>query len=646
MSSKTFKLSTLTILIVSATQANAALYRVVEVDSSGNDSYSAAIESGAVSGDDLGCFGTTSCGNDDYKLASDTRKGFAGFSYKQEVPFSIDNRFYYLDQDDIENYCDNELGYSTCESWAYNRWFGLNNVGGLYRERQAWNLGSYTSNASAYLQLTNIDSPSATAPTGSSLISNSKNVVVNAIEGTGTDTTIIGNSNSGYFSINGNAILKYRDRGFYGSTSLLPKSTADGAVDIVEEMGRTMAFDSFVYDSKTYVVGSGSVAPFAYSDADKDYFGDVGSCVSYSEAALHNNCQNFAFAMKPYIWQVKDNLGSSLGTSVTGVSASLWSIDRDDASDTVSTSNVNDYSAQGSIRSVVIPSDGTYKDKPVLVGYNTDEYSSRLLMQAAVFYPNATFDSSGVVENAWSTTFISDATVRVSGDYVHSNSVAKDINNNLLVIGEAKRYGDTPEAGAANNRLFIANASNGSPSAAYFSGGIFFAGAGGEANAINNFNEVVGQIDAETNREVNGKKRRRRAYIYPYNGTGTEAERRSIFSDQAWWIDSLTNGGSYSSANNYFRVVNATDINDAGVISATALKCSVGGYDSTAHNAYCGGGSGKEEIVAVKLIPISGATSSDIENRPLETTTVSRSGGGLGIYALTLLALISFRRRK
>ncbi|MDB1123902.1 DUF3466 family protein [Vibrio algarum] len=638
MSSKTFKLSTLAILILGATQANAALYRVVEVSSSGSESYSAAIESGEVSGTELGCFGSTSCGVDDYKLAGDTREGFAGFSYKQEVPFGIDNRFYYLDRDDIDSYCDNELGYSTCESWSYNRWFGYENIAGLYRERQAWNLGTYTSNASGFLQSTVVESPSTTAPTGTSLISNSKNVVINAIEGTGTNTKVIGNTNSGYFSNGSNAILKYRDRGFYDTTLLLPQSTTDGAHKIVEEMGRTMAFDSFEFGGETYVVGSGSVAPFNYTDDDKNYLGAVSNCVGYSEAALYSECQNFAFAMKPFVWQVSNLTDSS---SATGFAAALWNgIGNSTGIDTYSTANKDDYSAQGTVRSATLNSDGN----PVLVGYNTTEYNSRLLMQAAVFYPKSGF--SAVEENAWETTFITNATVRIDDDYIYSNSVAKDINDNLLVVGEAKRDGNKPEAGAANNRLFIADASSGSPSAEYFSGGIFFSGAGGEANAINNLNEVVGQIDAETNREINGKKRRRRAFIYPYEGTNSDVERMAIFADQAWWLDDLTNGGDYSSANNHFRIVNATDINDAGVISATALKCSIGEYDSTAHNAYCGSGSSEEKIVAVKLIPISGATSAQIESRSLDSETVSRSGGGFGIFALTLLGLISFRRNK
>lgn len=645
MSTKTFKLSTIAALVLGATQANAALYQVVEVSANGVENYASVIEASAIlPSNDLGCFGATSCAATDYDLAGDTRSSFEGFSYKQEVPFGIDNRFYYVDQDDLETYCDNELGYSTCNVWASNYWYGSNTttsgVGGLYRERQAWNLKKYESNASGFLESSTISSPdSPSVPAGLSTIADSKNIVVNALDG----TTVIGNTSSGYYS-NGssNAAILYRDRGFYDSTLLLPKQ---GVADIVTQMGRTMAFDSFMFDGHTYAVGSGSVASFNQDDDDKNYIGDLSACVAYTDPATYSNCQNFAFAMKPYVWKVVDSGSGSVGTTATGVAVAPW-INENNSVNT-STPNVNDYSAQGSVRSSIVPSSGSYKDVPVLVGYNTYRYSDTFLMQAAVFVPKDTDSTSfTVTEDAWSTVFISNATVRIGSDYIYSNSVAKDINDNMLVIGEAKRYGNKPIEGAANNRLFIADASSGSPSASFFSGGIFFTGAGGEANAINNFNEVVGQIDAETNREVGGKKRRRRGFIYPYSGTGTDTERADIFDNKSWWLDNLTNGGAYSAANNHFRIINASDINDKGVISATALKCSTGEYDSTAHNSYCGAGNDEEKIVAVKLIPIAGAKSSDIVERVAETTTVTRSGGSIGIFALTLLGLISFRRKK
>ncbi|GAL36831.1 hypothetical protein JCM19240_2900 [Vibrio maritimus] len=114
----------------------------------------------------------------------------------------------------------------------------------------------------------------------------------------------------------------------------------------------------------------------------------------------------------------------------------------------------------------------------------------------------------------------------------------------------------------------------------------------------------------------------------------------AIFNSQAWWLDDLTNGGSYSELNNAYRIVTASDINDAGVISATAIKCA-SGYDSTDHFSTCGGGTEAEAVVAVKLVPIQGATSSDIESRSENTATVSREGGSMTL--LSLFFLLTFR---
>ncbi|WP_210443596.1 DUF3466 family protein, partial [Vibrio crassostreae] len=170
-------------------------------------------------------------------------------------------------------------------------------------------------------------------------------------------------------------------------------------------------------------------------------------------------------------------------------------------------------------------------------------------------------------------------------------------------------------------------------------------------------NEFVGQIDAETTREVDGSERRHRGFIYPYaveapNNVRVEA----VFNNQAWWLDDLTNGANadgqdYSDANNYFRIIDASDINDAGVISATAIKCTVGGkaqaYDTTSHNSYCGGASSNavEEVVAVKLVPIVGATKDDIQTRSADSEKVDRQGGSLGWLTLTVLGLLGFRRK-
>ncbi|WP_155483046.1 DUF3466 family protein, partial [Vibrio harveyi] len=101
-----------------------------------------------------------------------------------------------------------------------------------------------------------------------------------------------------------------------------------------------------------------------------------------------------------------------------------------------------------------------------------------------------------------------------------------------------------------------------------------------------------------------------------------------------------TSSTSYSQENNRFRIIDASDINDAGVISATALKCH-SGYKTTANNATC---SDKEEVVAVKLIPIKGKTAKNIVPRDVEKTPTKRNGAGLGLFTAFGLIILSITR--
>lgn len=656
MPNKIFKLSVITASLLATNSVTAAIYKIVPVNSNvdAKQTFSSTISDSSIESDTnpLGCFAdTVSCSDSNYLLGGDSRQGSDGFSYRDEVPFRIDNHFSYLDYNDLKSYCYNQLGYSTCESWANQQWFGGQSSndtdvcdtslqGGLCHERRAFNQGYNGRNAVALINGSEISAPveSSYTPPGGSLITDSSNSVVNKVLADGTP---IGIASSGYYSVGSNELLTYRQRGFYGTTYLLPKQ--DGA-SIVKQMGRTFAFDSFEYPKDSgsiYVVGSASIAPFNNNDDNKNYFGDLSKCTettNYPNPVLLADCQNFAFATQAYVWDTADANGAS------GAAVSEWS------GQATSEPNRDDASAQSSARTSVIAetSNSLYGDKPVLGGFNTYRDDDSLLMQAAIFYPASSFDPSK--ENQWQTAFVRGAEIKQGDDYIYSNSLVKDINNHLIAIGEAKRSGRYPENGAANNRLFYTDASKGSPTspptAVYLSGDIFFKGAGGEANAINNYNEVVGSIDAEDDREVNGKERRRRGFIDPLNLSGYNTERFAIFQGKSWWLDNLTNDGDVSGNNNQYRIVNATGINDDGVISATANFCQ-GGYDYVSHNSYCGDGAGVEKLVAVKLIPIPGATSSDIQIRKAGDAPVERLGGGsLGYFALTILGLIGFRRRK
>ncbi|HHG3224112.1 TPA: DUF3466 family protein [Vibrio parahaemolyticus] len=297
--------------------------------------------------------------------------------------------------------------------------------------------------------------------------------------------------------------------------------------------------------------------------------------------------------------------------------------------------------AQGSMRDLVVDAD---TNVIYGVGYNTwrdDNY-----MNATIFVGSlkADTDAKSIKNYEWKNVLVDGAQQRIDGDTVHSNSRLTDVNSSFVAIGEAKRSGAyLMPTGSAPNRLFVVeDVRKDSVVADYPTTGIFFSGAGGHMGAINSYNEIVGQLDAETTREDEGKPRRKRGFIYPYALGGTVSDRANeIFDGKAWFLDNLTNGGDFSADNNAFRIINATDINDAGVISATAMKCE-GGYKSTDHNASC---DGTEKIVAVKLMPIAGATSADIQQRSIEDEASEREGAGLGWLALTMLGLFGFRRK-
>ncbi|MEZ8800315.1 DUF3466 family protein [Vibrio splendidus] len=563
-----FKLTTVAALVLAATNANAALYKVVEVTPSitgASEIFGVAIQPATVSGTES-CFTTGTVGGiacDSFKLAGETRDTLEAVSYREEVPFAMDAPFQYIQEfDDFENYCYRELRYSTCESWAQNRWNDT-----WSKER---NDLSYV-NAKAFVE-------------GGDTFT-SRNTVINSLYAkSATEVEPLGVKSEG--GIRNNALH---------TESVAPAGSSE-----------TRAWRAIkASDGKVYNVGSVSEEfdPTDTSEPDK------------------------AFASKAAIWD---------GTTTKQI-------------DWIRSGNAQqgDYFAQGSMRSIVESNSVFYG-----VGYNTADGNGDLQdMNASVFISKSLdlADSN----NTWTTKEIGGAEVNSGSnndDARYSNSVATDINDNLFAVGYSKRNGYVPESGSAGNKIFVVTDAK-NPTATYLSGGIFFGGSSGEAKAVNNFNEFVGQIDAETTREVDGSERRHRGFIYPYQATGTDASRIALFESKAWWLDDLTNDGNASGENNKFRIIDASDINDAGVISATAIKCTVGGttqaYDTTSHNSYCGGAASNavEEVVAVKLIPIAGATKADIQTRSTDTEKVDRQGGSLGWLGLTVLGLLGFRRK-
>ncbi|ENK0809299.1 DUF3466 family protein [Vibrio fluvialis] len=570
MSSNTFKLTFITAAILSSTSASAALYQVVEVtpdltyNSDYVSAYGVAIQSATTTGASDNCFNSSTVSGDAvtcsaYTLGGETRvtetnagEAVDGLSFREEAPFAMDNAFYYIqDSDDFENYCDNQLLYSTCETWASLRW-------------NLWNkeiTGDTTVNSYAFTG----------SSTSGTLVNSTYDTVINSIDSSGDPVGI---------QLTPGDVTSYR------------RNTVDALADNITTSSYLQS-RAWKTDG-TYTVGSVSTSA--------------------------TNTNGTYYSSKAAMWNASDivELNWPSGTEVYN----------------------NSSIAQGSLRDFVIV-DGTI----YAVGYNSF-YSNRNYMEASISkVAEGSFDTA----SSWTTVGVTNAKVYTnggtSGDHIYSNTRLTSVNSNLIAIGEAKRQGSAPSNGAAANRLFVvSDVSASSPSATFLSDGIFFDGAGGKAGAINNYNEIVGQIDAESTREASGKPRRKRGFIYPYNGTGTDSDRRAVFNNQGWWLDNLTNGGTYSNNNNQYRIIDATDINDAGVISATALKCD-GGYDTTSYNATCGGGSQDETTVAIKLVPIVGATSDDISERGTDDTSTERSGGGIGLWMFAVLGFLGFRRK-
>ncbi|MCG9749053.1 DUF3466 family protein [Vibrio brasiliensis] len=279
-----------------------------------------------------------------------------------------------------------------------------------------------------------------------------------------------------------------------------------------------------------------------------------------------------------------------------------------------------DSKAQGSVRDIIEDSGDT--TKLYAVGYTSD---SDVRLKAAVFKSTDSGDS-------WSTGTLVGGFPYDSSEY--ANQTLKAVNDNKIAIGTAKL--NRSQNGAYANTLFYVNNLD-SPTYKAFSGSIFFTGANGKAGNINNHNDVVGTIDFETHKETGGSPRAKRAFIANLGTTSDSAPIGGV----ARYLDDLTYGSGASTNNNQYRIIEAADINDAGIIAATALYCS-GGFDSEAIDADCSSGG---SYVGVKLVPINGQTANDISARPVAQETIERQGGTIGFITLTLLGLLGFRKK-
>ncbi|WP_318495959.1 DUF3466 family protein [Photobacterium leiognathi] len=663
MPHKMLKLSTLAILVAGASQASAAVYTIEPVSTAGADqlaaqeyfpSAQANADSTPVSMFTTGikpsaegenCF-TGNCNAGSYDVAGTARRGTQGAPLSDAVAFN-QNRQFVNDLSGLYNYCRDDLGYNICDVWARSEYFGYDynegdwqsgqGLGGLQHIQQTWK-NNYHSNAVALdngaAVTTKADDATAYPEQG-----------IGTLQDKTTDATLegitgnysFGTSSSAVFNNNGVYPRAFAKRGFVnidGTPAALLNPVSGDA--FVKNMGQTMANGAVeTTDGNLLVVGSSSFAQTFTQDVDsrdpntddiniglgfnKDTFKQCATNPSNLYSTFE--CQFSSFANEAAFWLV-DASGNVVKSGVMG--SNLAAVDKDH----------DDVSAQASANAVAM-----VNGSPVAVGYISRDTNSSdsYVMEAAFFKPTAGIDSS------WTQTAIPGMTISTGDDRNYEYTMANDVNANFKVVGIAKSH-------KADNRsypqkMFIYDNATGQTKFLDSSvSSIFFRGANGDAEAINDHDQVVGWVDSETKNQIDGSERRHRAFTYISGSAVKDSEGKNVLeSKKTYWLDDLTNApelGNASIANSY-RIISATDINNAGVISATANYCA-GGYQNLTKEAQC---SVTEKQVAIKLVPKS--TDAVIQERAKqEDEPVKRSGGSLGILALTALGFIGFRRRK
>ncbi|MCG7588449.1 DUF3466 family protein [Photobacterium sp. OFAV2-7] len=651
--------------------AYAAVYQVVEITDNSDvtslayynksttdvvEFYSQAIEA---SEDGISCF-SSDCGEaDNYTVVGESRFGSDGDNYRDAMRYLMDNSQYINDLSSLESYCSSYIGFNTCDSWANQQYYGTgyntydvtdgSGYGGLQRVQAAWDNGYYANTfplldgirVNTFANDANSYSVDDIEQTLGAIENNSwylsANAVVNGLTSFNGTDYVFGNTSSSFFVKDSRFARQFTKRGFVNigteidssSYELPPPETSEALVTL---MGQTLASDAVEYNEQLLIVGSASYSPSSLDDSDKlpnsDYinigtnfssstFADCAETADDAETLLNTwECQFSTFANDAYYWTVDSN-----GTVSNALSISASELDVLDPDN-------NDRSVQAEAKAVAII-DGN----PVIVGYSTEyEDDDYYAIRAVLFDSN----NSGLTENGWTMSFIPDTDVEDNdGNRQYTYSVATAINSNGLVLGVAKYSNAVDRSYAESIFIYDYYTSQTTFVDSSIDADIFFSGYNAFPSAINNNDQLVGWIDSETVNQVEGRERRQRAFTYLVNDVIADSP---LTAGGAWMLDDLTNGGDYSDANNQFRIARATDINDAGIISATAFKCE-NGYSDYSSEATC---EEDERVVAVKLVPIVGGT---IDERDEVTETITRSGASLNGLALFILSLISLRKR-
>jgi uncharacterized membrane protein len=244
-------------------------------------------------------------------------------------------------------------------------------------------------------------------------------------------------------------------------------------------------------------------------------------------------------------------------------------------------------------------------DNGVAVGESQDEYRDTNIIRT------------------FAAVFEGDTVTGITSDDEFTSSTATDINNSGLVIGSGVKQVN----GISRSKFFVHDINTDETTFPED----FFLGSSSFANSINNAGIVVGRGEVETGVSA------RRSHAFRYDTNTSE----------------FINMNDLIQCNSAYTLVNATSINDDGVVAASALvrvpsKNVLGEVilDSNGDEVLV------DKIIGVRLEPIAGGTIEDCDvtepgddEEGNDNNDLDRKGAGFGILTLMGLMLMAFRRR-
>jgi hypothetical protein len=202
------------------------------------------------------------------------------------------------------------------------------------------------------------------------------------------------------------------------------------------------------------------------------------------------------------------------------------------------------------------------------------------------------------------------------------NSRAYDINDNGIAVGHVNVYVN----GNLRTKFYHVDTNDFDTGMTMIMPDDFFTGSSSTARAINENGIIVGEGEVETHNDSSSNPRRRHAFMYDIS---TE-----VFTD----INDLL------SCNSDYDIIEARDINDNGVISASALV-KVPRRDSLGvlmKDPDTGEQLVEDVIRAVTIVP---TPDGELEDCSKVEEKVEREGAGLGFISLVSLLFFGLRRR-